>query len=81
MQTDAIAKILADLPEVQQIALRPWRVHPLLAVVLSQAEALKEIATWAASADALAKQAPAEPPVRLVVADDADRQQGEQEGA
>ena len=69
---DHVAKILADLPEIQRVALRPWAGNPLLAVVLSQAESLKEIATWAASAHALAQQqVPADdPPVRLVVPDD-----------
>lgn len=54
-------KILADLPSIQQIALRPWQQNPLLATVLSQAQALQEIAVWAAQAHQLAQQ-PEDPP-------------------
>lgn len=54
---DELAKILADLPTIRRIALRPWEMNPLLSVVLAQAQALQEIAAWAAKAQELSKQA------------------------
>lgn len=46
--------ILADLPNVRQLALRPLARIPLLAVVLEQARALDEIAGWAAASEQIA---------------------------
>lgn len=50
-------KIISDLPNVQKVALSPWASNPLLALVLQQAQALQQIATWAASAHELAHAA------------------------
>ena len=55
-----VETILGDLPQLQQIALRPWQQNPLLATVLAMAQSLNEVATWAAQAHQLAQQPPPE---------------------
>lgn len=52
--TDPIRTILGDLPTIGRIARRPRQQYPLLELVLAQARALEEIATWAESAERLA---------------------------
>jgi hypothetical protein len=59
--SEATDKITADLATVHQIALRPLARNPLLAVVLEQAAALQELATWAGAARQLVADGAAEP--------------------
>ncbi len=64
-------KILRDLPTIQQIATRPERSNPLLALILQQAQALSEIAGWAGAASQSVSEQAAQPrPLHPVVDDE-----------
>lgn len=48
--TDAMQRILADLPAIKKIADGPMAQNPLLPIVLQQALALAQISDWSANA-------------------------------